>query len=111
MEGPRHHAHRKVEKLRYFRLNDGHARAERSLGQEKFLREIKNSVNSLLEAIDLLFHPSIRYTERVQEIFRHLIHTYYKNNGKADPDPISKVLVIRMQQQVKEVRNFDFNRT
>lgn len=60
-------------------------------------------VNGLCYAVDLLLHPSILSTGKVQAMFRQLLDVYSQTNGKADPDHIADVFVIRVQQHIEAV--------
>lgn len=42
-------------------------------------------------------------------MFRQLIKIYSQNNRKADPEQMDNVSLIRVQQQVEEIKDFEYN--
>lgn len=66
-----------------------------------------SAVNGLCPDIDLLLHPRILSFEKVNTMFRNLLHIYSKKNGKEDPDHMEDVFSIRMKQHVGEIRALD----
>lgn len=60
---------------------------------------LSNAVNGLCEAIEIILHPKIMSAGRVQEMFLQLPKIYSQNNGRADPDHMADVFLIRIQQQ------------
>lgn len=65
-----------------------------------------NAVNGLCSAVDSLLGTSILSTGKVQETFRKLLDAYSQTNGKADPDHIADVFVIRVQQHIDAVSEY-----
>lgn len=45
------------------------------------LTALMKTVNGLCTAIYILLHPRILSADLVQEVFRHLLHIYSKENG------------------------------
>lgn len=45
----------------------------------------------------------------MQAMFRQLLNIYSQNNGKAYPDHMYGVLLIRVQQQVEDIRALEYN--
>lgn len=68
------------------------------------LAALRNAVNGICVAIDLLLHPSIIFADRVQSMFRNLLNAYSQTNGNADPHHMAEVLLIRVQQHMEELR-------
>lgn len=70
------------------------------------LTALMNYVHGLCASIELLLHPSILSADRVQGWFRTLLHIFFKNNGKADPNQMADVCFVKVQKQVEYVREF-----